>query len=97
MAKQQTTAEIVRKQRKISDKAKEAVKTFGAMKKKITQALKDGPKTIPQIAEKTGLSSDQVLYYLMTMQKFGMVTVESIDDMDEYYIYKLVEKNKKTK
>jgi hypothetical protein len=25
----------------------------------------------------------------MTLQKFGEVTVEGIDDMDEYYIYKL--------
>ncbi len=89
-----TTALQVRKNRKISDQAKQSVKTFNDMKKKITEALKSGPKSIPQIAKITNIPSDKVLFYLMTMQKFGLVTVDSLDDMDEYYLYKLVEKKK---
>ena len=53
------------------------------------KSLKEEGKTIPQIAEATELSSPETTYYLMTLLKFGDVEVEGIDDMDEYYIYKL--------
>ena len=83
------TVDIIKKQRKATKAAKEKLKEFNRMKKAIATALKEGPMTIPQIAEKIKEPSDKVLFFLMTMYKFGMVEVDSIDDMDEYYLYRL--------
>ncbi len=32
----------------------------------------------------------EVTYYLMSLVKYGIVAIGEIDDMDEYYSYKLV-------
>ncbi len=90
------TVDIIKKQRHATGAAKEKLKEYNRMKKAISTALKEGPMTIPQIADKIGEPPDKVLYYLMTMYKFNMVEVDSIDDMDEYYLYRLKQqKNKK--
>ncbi len=89
------TVDIIKKQRKATEAAKEKLKEFNRMKKAITNALREGPATIPQIAGKIKEPPDKVLYYLMTMYKFGMVEVDSIDDMDEYYLYRLKKQENK--
>ncbi len=89
------TVDIIKKQRKATEAAKEKLKEFNRMKKAITNALREGPATIPQIAGKINEPTDKVLYYLMTMYKFGMVEVDSIDDMDEYYLYRLKKQENK--
>ena len=33
----------------------------------------------------------EVVYYLMSLLKYGFVETVGLDDMDEYYIYKLKE------
>ncbi len=81
--------------RKASEAAKEKLKQYSRMRKAITNALKSGPKTVPQLAAELKQPADKVLFYLMTMYKFGLVEVDSIDDMDEYYFYKLKMKNEK--
>ena len=86
------TSDIHKKERKASAAAKEKLKAYNKAKKAITAALKEGPATIPELASKTGMEQDKVTFYLMTMLKFGLVEVDSLDDMDEYYYYKL--KNK---
>ncbi len=83
------TVDIIKKQRKASEAAREKLKEFNRMKKAISNALKDRPLTIPQIAEKINQPSDKVLFYLMSMYKYGLVEVDSIDEMDEYYLYRL--------
>ena len=35
------------------------------------------------------MPSDEVVYYLMSLVKYGFVKTGDIDDMDEYYTYKL--------
>jgi len=88
------TVDKIKKQRKATEMAKEKLKEFNRMKKAIINALKQGPMTIPQIAEKINQPAHKVLFYLMTMYKFGMVEVDSIDDMDEYFFYRLKPKTK---
>ncbi len=89
------TVDIIKKQRKASQAAKEKLKEFNRMKKAISAALHEGPMTVPQIAEKIKEPADKVLFYLMTMYKFGMVEVDSVDDMDEYYLYRLTDTQQK--
>ena len=73
----------------MSDKLKDHVKAYNQMKKAIKNALKPGPKSIPQLAEETELDADQVMYVLMTLRKYNEVETDEIDDMDEYFTYKL--------
>ncbi len=88
-AKKQLTVTILKKTRKASESGKESIKAYMRMKKKILEILKEESKTIPEIAKEAGLNIDEVTYYLMSMRKYGLLTVANIDDDDEYYYYQL--------
>ena len=83
------TINIIKEIRKVPGHVTEGRKKYVKIRKAIFESLKTEGKTIPQIASDTNLPLAETTYYLMTLQKFGEVTVEGIDDMDEYYIYKL--------
>lgn len=83
------TINIIKETRKVPAHVTEGRKKYVQIRKAILEALKTEGKTIPQIAADTKLPVAETTYYLMTLQKFGEITVEGIDDMDEYYIYKL--------
>ena len=83
------TFRYLREKREISESAKENLKNFTRVKKSITDALKEEEMTIDQLAKKLGMAKHDVVYYLMTLVKYGLVETGSIDDMDEYYSYKL--------
>ena len=88
-AKKQLTVTILKETRKASETGKEAIKAYTRIKKKILEILKEEPKTIPQIAKEAELNIDEITYYLMSMRKYGLLTVADIDDDDEYYFYQL--------
>ena len=71
----------------IPEQAKENLKAFNAIKKQILEALKDEDLTIKQLTEKLNMPSDEVVYYLMSLVKYGFVKTGEVDDMDEYYTY----------
>lgn len=50
----------------------------------ILAALKTGPLTVPEIAEKIGYPSNEVLFWVMGMRRYGHV-VEVEDPTDEGY------------
>ena len=56
-------------------------------RKRIVQALEDGPKTVPEVAKATAMPSHEVLWKLMGMKKYGLV-VEG-EERDGYYQYAL--------
>jgi ferredoxin len=56
--------------------------------KEILAVMKDGKYTIPQIAENSKLNSELVTYHLMTMNKYGIVVPDGMDDKEMYYYYK---------
>ena len=56
-------------------------------RKQMTQALRDGPKTIPEIAAATGVPGHEVVWQVMAMKKYGKV-VEG-EERDGYYQYAL--------
>ena len=72
----------------IPEKAKENLKVYNGIKKQILDALKDQDLTVIQLTEKLNMPSDEVVYYLMSLVKYGFVKTGDIDDMDEYYTYK---------
>ncbi len=78
-----------KKLRGVPEKALEESKKFREYKKLFKKALASSAKSIPQIAEETGLQGDVVVFYLMTARKYGIVEVEGPDDNEEYFLYKL--------
>lgn len=55
--------------------------------KAIMEQMKDQPRTVPEIAEATGMSSSDVMWYVATLKKYGQV-VEADQD-GSYYRYQL--------
>ena len=55
--------------------------------KLLTAALKNGPKTVPEIAQITGLPTHEAFWYLMGMRKYGQI-IEG-EERDGYYEYAL--------
>lgn len=86
------TIDIIKEKRTVSEEVKKKRKKFADIKKLILNALKEGPKSIPEIAEETNLSQDIVTYHLMTLRKYGDIETGEIDDMDEYFSYKISQK-----
>ena len=59
----------------------------------ISEALKTGPKTVPEIHAATGIPADTILWYLMALKKYGQV-VEG-EQRDSYYEYSLAKEGRK--
>lgn len=87
------TIDIIKKTRTVSEELKAKRKEYADIKKQILKSLEPEPKTIPQIAAEINLASDVVMYYLMTLRKYGEVETGEIDDMDEYFSYRAIKKN----
>lgn len=83
------TCKALRDKQGASAKAKEQLKEFNRTKKRILEALKDGELTVAQLSEKLEMSKPDAMYQLLSLVKFGYVATGEIDDMDEYYSYKL--------
>jgi predicted transcriptional regulator len=83
------TFKYLREKRGASDAAKENLKSFNKTRKAILDALQGEELTIEQLAQKISMPRHEVVFYLMTLVKYGMVQPAGIDDMDEYYFYKL--------
>lgn len=60
----------------------------------IKKGLRDGSKTIPELAKETGIKSDLVLYYVSTMKKNG--EIHEAGHSGKYFRYSLVEKKRVT-
>ena len=58
----------------------------------IRAALADGPLTVPQIAEAIGHPTEEVVYWVMGMRRYGHLVELSEDDGDGYFPYALAGK-----
>jgi predicted Rossmann fold nucleotide-binding protein DprA/Smf involved in DNA uptake len=63
---------------------REIIREEPLMHHPILAALKAGPLTVPEIAEQIGHPSDEVLFWVMGMRRYGHV-VEVEDPTDEGY------------
>jgi len=61
-------------------------------RKRIGEALKGGPKTVPALAAETGLPSQDVLWHLMAMKRYGEL-VEA-GQAGDYFAYALKEQER---
>ena len=69
------------------NRAKETVKTQQKIIKRITEQVQNDAKTVPEIAQATGLPASQVLMFVTTLRKYG-VMAEGVKDGD-YFRYQL--------
>lgn len=83
------TAKYLKEKRPVPKVVTEQLKQFTKTKKNILNALKQGDKTVPQLAEVLKLPKDEVMFQLMSLQKYGFVETGEIDDRDEYFYYKI--------
>lgn len=83
------TFKYLREKREVSKAAKENLKQFTRIRKVMVDALKEKDMTIDELTNKLEMPKHEIVYYLMTLVKYGNVEVGTIDDMDEYYSYKL--------
>lgn len=86
------TINIIKEKRQVTEMAKQRRKTYADIRKQLLQALEEEGKTIPELATATGLSLQDVTYYLMTMRKFGDIVTGAVDDDDAYFYYELKKK-----
>ncbi len=90
--KKERTIDVIKKERKVPEEVRENLKKFNRIKKKILEALQEGPRTVPEIASAVGLSTPDTLWYLMTLLKYGEVKTGEPDEMEEYFTYQLAKK-----
>jgi predicted transcriptional regulator len=83
------TYKYLREKREVSQAAKENLKQFIKIKKSILDALQESDLTIEQLTRKLNMPADEVVYYLMSLIKYGFVQTGAVDDMDAYFSYKL--------
>jgi predicted transcriptional regulator len=62
------------------------------IRRRICQAIRDAPKTVPEIAEASGLSADQVLWHITAMKKYDLVIETGM--CGEYYLYQRAKETK---
>ncbi len=60
------------------------------MRDRVIAVLEDGKKTIPEIAEAMGEPTNEVMYWVMAMRRYGVVTEKGRPDEDGYFHYELV-------
>jgi len=95
-AKQERTAWILRERLgKASRRNVAHNQAYSHIGKQVVKALGKSSQTVPEIAEATGLPSDQVLWCLMAMKKYGKL-VEG-QQRGDYYEYALSEEQEKPK
>ena len=69
------------------------VKDQSKRKAAIRKALKDGPMTVPALAEATGFAAADVLWSVTAMRKYGLAIEEGVEG--DYPRYALPEKEVK--
>lgn len=83
------TAKYLRDKQGISPVAKENLKNFIKIKKAILNELKEGEFTVPELSDKLTMPKHEVMYYLMSLLKYGVIETARVDDDDEYFYYKI--------
>jgi hypothetical protein len=66
---------------------REIIREEMAMHATILEVLKDGALTVPQLAERIGRPSDEVVFWVMGMRRYGHLIESAEADDDGYFSY----------
>jgi predicted Rossmann fold nucleotide-binding protein DprA/Smf involved in DNA uptake len=61
------------------------------VQQELLAALKDGPKTVPELAAGTRLPSDRVMWFVAALKKYGIVVENGMSG--DYPLYEKAEAN----
>jgi DNA-binding IclR family transcriptional regulator len=73
---------------------REVIREETFMRSRILEILADGPKTVPEIAEQLGAPTDETMFWVMGMRRYGWVR-EVPGEEDGYFRYQAVDRGKK--
>ena len=94
MNERKTLAEILRRLREERKDSVAAIqsklKEHNTLRKRIRNQLSKGPQTIPVLAEAISSTTDEVLWHIMAMRKYGEVAED--EQEGDYFKYHLTEK-----
>lgn len=71
---------------------REVIREEMTMHAAIKAVLVDGPLTVPQIAEAIGHPTEEVVYWVMGMRRYGHLVELAEDDGEGYFPYALTGK-----
>lgn len=66
-----------------------SMKEYPQIWKDIINVIDGQSKSIPAISDETGIKKEEVMYHLMTMNRYKVVLPNGMDDDQEYYSYTL--------
>ena len=69
--------------------AQELLKKQQAARKLLEKAMQDGPRSVLQLAQQTGLPVHEVLWHVASMKKYGLVVEAGTVESGDYFIYSL--------
>ena len=79
----------------MSRDVREVIRDEHVMRRRILKALESGPLTVPEIAMAIGSPSDEVMFWVMGMRRFGrLVEIDEADD-EGYFRYASVRQEEK--
>ncbi len=81
-----------RNPRAVSRDPREVIRDEHLMRRRILEALAEGPLTIPEIAETIKRPAHEVVFWVMGMRKYGHVAESKEANDDGFYLYQAVEK-----
>lgn len=69
---------------------REVIRDEHLMRRRILEVLKDGPRSIPEIAQALGRPSHEVVTWVMGMRKYGQVAEIKEPNDEGFYLYQAV-------
>lgn len=76
-------------EKKVNRNLAEVLRDEMYLRDKITDLLRKGPKTIPEIAAGLGYPSHEVMMWVMGMRRYGIIVEMPKERADDYYRYRL--------
>jgi DNA-binding IclR family transcriptional regulator len=75
-----------------SREVREVVREEMVMRGQILEALKEGPRTVPEIAEAIGRPAHEVVFWVMGMRRYGWLSEVKGSADDGYFRYQAEER-----
>jgi hypothetical protein len=62
-------------------------------RRRIRDVLRQGPQTVPAVARALGQPTEEVMYWMMSLRKYGQIVEGEEADDDGYYVYRWIGKD----
>lgn len=73
---------------------REVMRDEMVMRDRIAALLKDGPMTVPEVAQVLDAPHQETMYWMMAMRRYGLINEIGRPNEYGYFQYKLADKNK---